>query len=188
MEQVFEPFFSTKAKKEGTGLGLFGVSGIIAEHGGGLKIYSAKDVGTHCVIILPLEAESLTTTKAFKRPVKVAKTGNIMVIDDEPAVGLMLAEQLTRNGISAVYYENPKSALAALKQDPTIWRAILCDQMMPTMNGTSVFNFVREIRDDILFILCSGNTHEIDQDELLSNGAMFLQKPIDKNHLLAIID
>lgn len=188
MEQLFEPFFSTKHKKQGTGLGLFGVSGIIAEHGGGLKIYSAEDIGTHCVIILPLEAESLTATKSLKRPIKVPTHGNVMVIDDEPTVGLMLAELLTRNGIPAVYYENPKSAIDALRSDKTIWRAIICDQMMPSMNGTDVFEQIRTIKNDILFILCSGNSHKIDQEYLLSNGAMFLPKPIDKNHLLAIVD
>ncbi len=188
MEQLFEPYFSTKKRKQGTGLGLFGVSGIIAEHGGGIKIYSSQGNGTHCVIILPLDAESLTATKSLKRPIKVPKSGNVMIIDDEPTVGLMLAELLTRSGVPAVFYENPIPALAALRQDPEIWRAIVCDQMMPSMRGTEVFDKVRAIKKDILFILCSGNPLEMDPEHLLSNGAMFIQKPIDKSHLLTIID
>ena len=188
MERLFEPFFSTKTHDNGTGLGLFGVSGIIAEHGGGLKIYSADGIGTHCVIVIPLEAESLTSTRSLKRPIKVQNSGNVMVIDDEPVVGLMLAETLTRNGIPAIYYESPQTAIDALKSDPKIWRAIICDQMMPTIKGTEVFVKIREIRDDILFILCSGNALEIDPDKLITNNAMFLRKPVDKNHLLAIID
>ncbi len=188
MKQLFEPFFSTKKNDNGTGLGLFGVSGIIAEHGGGLKIYSSENVGTHCVLIIPLEAESLTSTRSLKRPIKVPNSGNIMVIDDEPVVGLMLAETLTRSGIPAIYYENAHSAIDAFKADPNIWRAIICDQMMPTIKGTEVFKKVRVIKEDILFILCSGNAPEIDHDELLNNNGMFLRKPVDKNHLLAIID
>ena len=188
MEQLFEPFFSTKKNDNGTGLGLFGVSGIIAEHGGGLKIYSSENIGTHCVILIPLEAGSLTSTRSLKRPIKVPNTGNIMVIDDEPVVGLMLAETLTRSGIPAIYYEDPHSAMDAFKTDPNIWRAIICDQMMPTIKGTEVFKKVRTIKEDILFILCSGNAPEINHDDLLSSNGMFLRKPVDKNHLLAIID
>ena len=96
MNRAFEPFFSTKAVGEGTGLGLSQVYGFIKQSGGHIKIYSEPDEGTTVKIYLPrisvdaaAEPEDNLTNQM---PAERGET--ILVVEDDEDVRAYLVDTL----------------------------------------------------------------------------------------------
>ncbi len=85
VERIFEPYFTTKDKGVGTGLGLSVAHGIIKKHGGGIKVTSALGRGTTFTVLLPRIAASpleLPETEPGQRH----GTERVLLVDDEPAI------------------------------------------------------------------------------------------------------
>ena len=85
MDRVFEPFFSTKPKGEGTGLGLATVYGIITQAGGNVRIYSEPGLGTVITILLPVTGQPAAVPAQRGQP-QHGHGETVLVVDDEPAM------------------------------------------------------------------------------------------------------
>ena len=189
LEQIFEPYFTTKAKGEGTGLGLSVVHGIVNSHGGHIKAESEPGVGTTFHIYLPcveLTAQAITNESTAVIPRGSAR---ILVVDDEKSVMHLETTLLMRLGYEVVGLIDSEEALALFQKEPRDFDLVITDMTMPRLTGAELAQKMIATRPDIPIILCTGFSELIDSDKANALGIReFLIKPITSAQLAEIID
>ncbi|MCF8129590.1 MAG: PAS domain-containing protein [Deltaproteobacteria bacterium] len=98
MDKIFEPYFTTKKKGKGTGLGLAVVYGIVRGHGGDIKVYSEAGVGSTFHVYLPLMKKTFKSEPTAKKEKLQGGTERILLVDDEESIILLLEQVLKRLG------------------------------------------------------------------------------------------
>ncbi|MDD5675741.1 MAG: ATP-binding protein, partial [Chitinivibrionales bacterium] len=175
IEKIFDPFFSTKKKKEGTGLGLSVVYGIVRAHKGDIFVDSRPGEGATFTIELPFATEQEKTNDKK----------NILVLDDDPLLRNYCIEILRGSGYDAIDFASVKEAQEwLLKYGNSAWFAV-SDVVMPDMNLNEFISAFRAVRDDFKCIWMSGNLNPADQEIIKSYP--FLQKPFSPTALLETI-
>lgn len=190
LTRIFEPFFSTKQRGEGTGLGLSTVYGIVKQTGGFVAVQSEPGVGTTFTIYLPhYEAteEELAETRAVAEEAPsrdLTGTGAILLVEDEDAVRTFGARALRGKGYDVLEANNGDNALEVLaKTDKTI-DLVISDVVMPGIDGPTLIRMLREKRPDLRVIFISGYAEDTYRDELdEENGVHFLPKPFSLKDL-----
>ncbi len=156
-QRIFEPYFTTKERGHGTGLGLATVHGIVIDLKGAIHVYSEPGNGSTFSVFLPIaleDSESADPTSAD--PLGEPGTECILFIDDEPSICLLAERSLTRLGYKPVTFTNPIVALARFREQPKAFDVVVTDEMMPGLRGTQLLEELRAIRADIPVILYSG--------------------------------
>jgi len=177
MDRIFEPFFSTKGRQRGTGLGLAVVHGVIRAHAGFCHLRSTADTGTRFDIYLPLLDEqpaSLPEGNPRLRPCRV------LIVDDEVDMADMLSIGLERMGFQTVTAHSPLLALAAIEEDPAAFDALLTDQIMPGMHGTDLIREARRLAPRLRTILCTAyveHTAESERPAFMADAVLY--KPVE---------
>ncbi|MDP2696693.1 PAS domain-containing sensor histidine kinase [Thalassospira sp.] len=190
LTRIFEPFFSTKQRGEGTGLGLSTVYGIVRQTGGFVTVHSEMGVGTTFTIYLPRYEASEEELAASQTPAEDAPsrdltgTGAILLVEDEDAVRTFGARALRGKGYDVLEASNGENALEVLaKTDKTI-DLVISDVVMPGIDGPSLIRMLREKRPDLKVIFISGYAEDTYRDELdEENGVHFLPKPFSLKDL-----
>lgn len=158
LRRIFLPFFTTKARGVGTGLGLSLVTEIVEAHGGSVSVSSELGRGSRFEFTLPIPAafnEELRfpTLPLVERvptpPMSGVKAGRLLVIDDEPGVRLLLTRLLEKCYDEVVAAHDGREALALLAADSS-FDVIVCDLMMPNVDGPSFYNAVAEGYPELL--------------------------------------
>lgn len=184
IERIFEPYFTTKKKGEGTGFGLSIVHGIVRKHRGSIMVDSEIGKGTTFTVYLPL----LIGTAAQKQKAIDESTpegyGRILLVDDDQMLLSMGREMLESFGYSVVTATNGRRALETFRQDPSGFDALVSDYSMPEMNGHELIRESLALRADLPAILCSGYMEKVSGEDLENLGhTAFLSKPIDWREL-----
>lgn len=181
--RIFEPFVT--GSPGGTGLGLAICRRIAEEHDGSLV---SEDVaaGASFLLRLPRAAGASAPLPDSEVPPEIT-AGEVFVIDDEPAFGRLVSRLVGRE--RTLTFTEAHEALAAL--DGSRPRAIICDVMMPGMDGMSFFNALKrqhpELTDRVVFI--TGGVFRREAEEaLLDTGRPILSKPFSRDQLLRAID
>lgn len=187
-DRIFDPFFSTKEKGQGTGLGLATVYGIIRQTGGYITFESTVGKGTNFKIFFPKHSSTenisvVETVEKKKYSQDLTGTGTILLVEDEDAVRMFSARALREKGYKVVEAASGDEALRLLKKEdaPDL---IITDVIMPNMDGVEFIGKVREVSKDIKVIFISGYTEDkfknvLDQD----NITYFLPKPFTLKEL-----
>ena len=131
-QHLFEPFFTTKPVGVGTGLGLFICKNIIASLGGTISVRSTPGEGTLFTVELPVSAGAPAHPAAKAATAPAARKAKILVVDDEPQIGRVIAATLRAHDVEAVI--SAVDALARLRAGER-FDLIICDLMMPQMTG-----------------------------------------------------
>jgi CheY-like chemotaxis protein len=177
VDRIFEPFFSTKGRQRGTGLGLAVVHGVIRSHDGFCHLKSEAGKGTVFRVYLPLIEEGLSPGAA---PLTNCALGRVLIVDDEEDMADMLAIGLERLGYATVAVQNPLLALAAIEEDPSAFDTLLTDQQMPLMLGMDLIREAKKVAPRLRAVLCTGNAAGMTEAQALSGGAdAVLYKPIE---------
>ncbi len=177
IDRIFEPFFSTKGRQRGTGLGLAVVHGVIRSHGGFCHLRSAKGKGTAFTIYLPLADGGAAEAPS---PTKGGGLGRVLIVDDESEIADMLSIALERLGYATVAVQDPLTALVAIEEDPYAFDTLLTDLQMPLMSGMELIRKARESAPHLRAILCTGNASGVTEAEVRSQGAdALLFKPVE---------
>ena len=151
--RCMEPFFTTKPK-EGTGLGLGSVYGIIRRHEGEIDIQSEPGRGTSVSISLPLERKG-KPPEAPRPPMPVRAAMRILIVEDEPLVCEVLGVYLQEDQHEVVLAENGRIGLQKFAtQGP--FDLVMTDRAMPEMNGDELAAEIKRLNPRQPLILLTG--------------------------------
>jgi two-component system, cell cycle sensor histidine kinase and response regulator CckA len=184
--RVFEPFFSTKATGEGTGLGLSTCYGIIKQSGGHISVYSEPARGTTFKIYLPqFEPEVKPSPRLLDSPDLPPGTETILLVEDDPALRELAATLLRRLGYTVLAAANGIEALR-LKQQRDIGHIdlLFTDVVMPHMSGKELADRVQVLYPHTRILFTSAYTENaVVHQGVLNKGAALLQKPFTPSAL-----
>ena len=189
LTKIFEPYFTTKDRGEGTGLGLAVVKGIIEDHNGYVTVRSEVGKGSTFKVYLPVLKDQKDQSLQEKET-DLIKGGseNIMVIDDDEAILSITKDVLEKFGYQVTAYLKSPAALDAFEQHPLDFDLIITDMTMPGIPGDDFSYRALKIRKDIPIILCTGYNDNINEIKALDIGIKkYLSKPVESKHLLALI-
>ncbi len=182
--KIFDPFFSTKPKNEGSGLGLSMVYNIIRDHRGLITVYSEPGIGTTFNIFLPCEEDVLIEKKDIDHDMVVKGSGYILVVDDEETMRITAREILEEAGYDIITAGDGPEALKIYKKEYKKLDMAIIDMAMPQMYGDELFRKMKRINPKVKVLLASGFTQDQRAIKILSEGVKgFLQKPFTINTL-----
>ncbi len=174
VQRVTEPFFTTKAPGSGTGLGLAMVHGFIGQSHGAMHIDSRVGAGTTITLYLPVStavgdaepvATVVTTTSA---PTGV---GAVLLVDDDPAVRAVAAEQLRELGYTITEADGFVSAMSRIDQGEH-YDCVVSDVVMPGGDGIALAAAIRAIQPGLPILFMTGRA-----DGKRVAGEQVLHKP-----------
>lgn len=186
--RIFVPFFTTKKKGHGTGLGLAAVQRTVLAHQGLIVVESRPGSGTSFEIVLPCDNAGAALPAADRpaQPQPAVAGGRILLVDDDSDFGDMLLTALERRGYDVSPCSDPLEALAGLREFPGAWDAMVTDQSMPDMSGLELIRAAKALQPDLVCILCTGYAEDaLDDTTLAEAGAVALfRKPVDVDELV----
>ena len=189
-ERAFEPFYTTKPKGEGTGLGLATVYGIVTQSGGDVHIYSEPGIGTTFTVYLPATDEPLDAGDA-EPATAVPAGGNgetVLVVEDEPAIREVTRRILERNGYQVMVSGSGAEALALAGDHRGRVDLLMTDVVMPRMLGKEVAERLRAGRPDTKVLYMSGYARPVlASTGTLDPGVILLEKPFSETALLCAV-
>ncbi|WDN89364.1 hypothetical protein BuS5_02332 [Desulfosarcina sp. BuS5] len=155
MDHIFEPYFTTKAVGEGTGLGLSVVHGVIKSHGGAITVTSEVGKGSTFQVYFP-KIKNVLTKKTKTVEAVCGDKENILFVDDEAEIVLVMQQMLEHLGYTVTARTNGMEALEAFQAHPDKYDLLITDQSMPGMTGLRLAEEVTRIRADIPIIHLTG--------------------------------
>jgi signal transduction histidine kinase len=189
--KAFDPFFTTKPIGQGTGLGLSMIYGFVRQSGGVARIDSAPGRGTIVSLWLPRaegEADAAPAGNAPRTSTPATPEQTVLVVDDEPAVRMVVAEVLTDLGYAAIEAADSESGLALLRSNARI-DLLITDVGLPGgMNGPEMVEQAMDQRPalKVLFITGFAETGAL-TPERLGPDMQVLPKPFAIEDLAARI-
>ena len=156
IEQIFDPFFSTKEIGVGTGLGLSLVHGIVTAIGGAIDAASTVGVGSVFTVYLPRTGEAAEDGEAETLALPRGNREQILIVDDEEPLVRLATETLAELGYVPVGFTSSVAALEAFRVHPERFDAVITDERMPSMSGSGLIREMRGIRSEIPILLVTG--------------------------------
>jgi signal transduction histidine kinase/ActR/RegA family two-component response regulator len=188
LEQVFDPFFTTRGVNQGTGLGLATVHGIVTQHNGLIKVESTPGEGSTFELYFPIvEAPSQQVTPPAA---KELPTGHerILFLDDEEMLADVGQSMLKRLGYQATSFTSSKKVLELFQATPQMFDLVISDQTMPEMSGRELLIELLKIRPGLPTILFSGYSRQINEKEVKALGIKaFCLKPLNLSELAQVV-
>ncbi len=190
IERAFEPFYTTKPKGSGTGLGLATVYGIATAAGGDVRLYSENDIGTTVTVILPAVDSPGDDTGTTAHPAGVPAAGGaphetILMVEDEDDLRLITHRILARAGYHVLTASGGEQAVRLAETHPDPIDLLLTDVIMPKMTGNEVAARIRDIRPGIPVLYMSGYAEPVlTENGTLPDGVTIVEKPFTSHELL----
>ena len=184
MAQMFEPYFTTKAREEGTGLGLATVHGIVTDCKGFIQVQSTVGEGTVFRVYLPIMEEEPDPSKAAGADSLPTGNEHILLVDDEIAlcnVGTILLSGL---GYQVTATTSSHDALDMIKREKDRFDLVISDQTMPVLTGIELARAILELNPDMPIMLYSGYSTSITEDDARRIGIRrVISKPLRRKML-----
>ncbi len=184
--RVFEPFYSTKQRQRGTGLGLSTVYGIARQNDGVATLFSEPGIGTTLKLYFPevQEQPQLSSQNALPSLLSTGEKATILLVEDEPIVRRVAKQILQRAGYAVLEAADGTTAELLHEQLAPV-TLLLSDVVMPDVNGRELFERLSKRQPGLRCVLMSGYT----DDEILRRGIRtselnFVSKPFTSQSLL----
>jgi signal transduction histidine kinase/CheY-like chemotaxis protein len=190
LSMIFEPFTTTKHVAQGAGIGLAVVNNIVTSMGGAIGVESQLGYGSTFSVFWPTVAREEEVPAGNTRSVPEVGRGEIiMIVDDDPILVEIAEELIAALGYEPIGFTDPERALAALRQNPAAYDALISDQRMSsTMRGTDLARAVRACRSDLPIMLMTGHRDAHLKDRAEAAGVReILDKPLRSEHLKEVL-
>ena len=188
-ERIFEPYFTTKANGEGTGIGLAVVHGIVKNHGGHIEVYSEHGKGTTFSIYLPrIVTSAVQVTAEGPEPLPRGNEEQILIVDDDKVMVKTEQQILEGLGYQVTATNHGEEALQAFCGNPENFDLVITDMTMPQITGIELAQQLMAVREDIPIILCTGFSELINEEKAKALGIReYVMKPIVRQELAVIV-
>jgi signal transduction histidine kinase/CheY-like chemotaxis protein len=178
INRIFDPYFTTKEKGKGTGLGLAVVHGIVKAHGGTIKVSSEIGRGTSFQVFLPAMEGHV---RPERRIAPDLPRGNerVLLVDDEKVLADIEKRMLNMLGYQVEIRTSPIEALEAFRANSRRFDLVMTDMTMPQLTGLNLARKILEIRPGMPIILCTGFSEQASEQAALAIGIRkLLLKPL----------
>ncbi|MDD3605361.1 MAG: ATP-binding protein [Kiritimatiellae bacterium] len=185
VEHIFDPFYTTKSGSGGTGLGLSIVYGLVAKHGGDIRVESQKNKGSCFTVYLPPCRTAEIQPGTSEEPPRSGGNETLLVIDDDEIILEMVASVLSSGGYRVLTASSGEAGVELLRKNRGAVDLVLLDMIMPDMDGEITFNALREIEPGLAVLLTSGLARAEHCAKLIQRGAKgMISKPYTSARLL----
>ncbi|RMH19159.1 MAG: response regulator [Gemmatimonadetes bacterium] len=189
VERIFDPFFSTKPRGEGTGLGLSTAYGIVQQAGGHIAVESTPGRGTTMHVFLPVRAARTSAGRPPAAQVQAPGTGTILLVDDEEGVRAFVRRRLERWGYRVLEAGDAEGALEVVRGTDEAIDLLFTDLVMPGMKGHELWERFKVERPGAAVLFMSGYTGEaLGPHRDLDPSLVVLRKPFTAQELAEAID
>ncbi|MEX2530996.1 MAG: ATP-binding protein [Gemmatimonadota bacterium] len=184
--RIFEPFFSTKFRGEGTGLGLSSAYGIVQQSQGGIRVESSPGAGARFSVYLP----ALPPHRVEHRPLPPADADalsgrTVLLVEDDPEVARMVRRILERAGVVVLASTDPQEALALGTGAGVEVDLLITDVVMPGTDGRQVARRLMEHIPELKVLFISGHPEPfVSRKGVLESADHLLMKPFKADDLL----
>ena len=182
---IFEPYFTTKERGRGTGLGLAVVHGIIEGYKGFIQVESVPGHGSTFRVFIPsLKDELLIPERPEQATSLLIGSERILIVDDEPLLVRISQRILEDFGYTVTGFTDSREALEKVKAGPQLFDLIITDQTMPGISGSELARAILAIAPRMPIILCTGHSETTSANDALALGIRkYLSKPIHGDEL-----
>ena len=185
LDKAFDPFFTTKPIGQGTGLGLSMIYGFAQQSGGHATLSSEPGQGTCVRLYLPRlhsPAQAAAPTPNLGSTFAVAGE-SVLLVEDDPAVRLLVQNVLTELGYSTHAAEDANTALRLLESELRI-DLLVTDVGLPGMNGRQLAEIARQHRPELKVLFMTGYAQQAaERQGFLDEGMDLLAKPFTLEQL-----
>lgn len=186
--RIFEPLFTTKEIGAGTGIGLALCHRIVESHRGTIAIESRPGEGAIFAIRLPCQFQQGFAKDRKLQRIPTEGSSRILIIDDEPEVGQIIADILDHDDHFVEIAETGLSALEKVKRNS--YDVVLCDIRMPSMDGPSFYQHLKELKPEQIAGLAfiTGDTLSASVLEFIdASERPYLEKPVTPKELRELV-
>jgi signal transduction histidine kinase len=183
--RAFEPFYTTKGRGKGSGLGLATVYGVVTDAGGTISIWSEPDRGTRFTICLPSTGRPAAQLQPARTPTHHdGAGGHVLLVEDDPAVREVTRRILVRGGYAVTEAPTRDDAVRLLNDPRHAFALVLSDVVMPGMPAAQFIDILRATHPTTPIVLMSGYTGEGRGTGDLPADITIVSKPFDRATLL----
>ena len=189
LNHIFEPFYTTKEKGDGTGLGLAMVYGIVKNHGGYIMCYSEPGEGTVFKIYFPvIDGPVISLPDSEENTELMGGTETILLVDDEDFIREVAEKILVKFGYTVLTAPDGEKALDIYREKKEGISLVILDLIMPGMGGKKCLEKILDINPAQSVIIASGYSVNGQTQEALNLGAKgYLKKPYELESMLALV-
>ena len=186
LAHLFEPFYTTKERGKGTGLGLATVYGVVKQSQGFIQVESEPGRGTKFKIYLPVsQHQPMVVERGLTGPSHRTGTETILLVEDQSEVRVVVRQVLVRHGYTVIAASSGAEALALLEEHAGPVDLLLTDIVMPHMSGHELARRVTTYRRELRVLYMSGYIDNIvSEPTVRGSGPAFIQKPFTPQRLL----
>ncbi len=188
LDRIFEPYFTTKEKTSGTGMGLAMVHGIVNNQGGRIEVESEIGAGTVFKVFLPVVKNETVLEQIVSFGDVQLGAGHILLVDDEEQVVNVTAKVIESLGYTVVGETSAVEAVKNFCSSPDQFDLLLTGLTMPELTGLELSEKIKKIRPDLPIVLFTGYSDQVSKDAAMAAGiSEYCMKPVSMKGLSTVL-
>lgn len=187
VERIFEPFYTSKKSKGGTGMGLAVVHSIVTGSNGNILVRSKPGEGTTFAVYLP-RVEEVSSTLRGEFCVLNGEHIKILLVDDDPGPRSAMARSLRQANFVVDTAGSGEEGLSFFMKNPDKYNLVLADQSMQGMTGLELSTQILKVNKKTRIVICTGHIEPALEEQARREGVVgFARKPMSPKLLIETV-